>query len=147
MKALIQRVSSASVSVDGEVTGRISEGMLIFLSIEKGDQTDDLDFLCNKIKAFRIFADNNGKMNLSIRDSGGSALVVSQFTLSADCRRGTRPSFDNAERPEKAKQFYTLFIDWLKSSGIPVRTGSFGAHMKVELVNDGPVTFLLNSRS
>ncbi len=146
MKALVQRVTTASVEVEGRIVGSITHGLLLFLGVEKGDTTADLEYLCGKVAGLRIFSDNNGKMNLSIRDTGGSALVVSQFTLSSDCRKGNRPSFDNAETPKRARDFYELFIARLKDSGIPVQTGSFGAHMKVVLENDGPVTFLVDSR-
>jgi D-tyrosyl-tRNA(Tyr) deacylase len=146
MKALVQRVTAASVEVEGRIAGNITNGLLIFLGVEKGDAISDLEYLCSKVLGFRIFSDNNGKMNLSIRDTGGAVLIVSQFTLSSDCRKGNRPSFDNAETSKKAEEFYELFIARLKDNGIPVQTGSFGKHMKVALENDGPVTFLINSR-
>jgi D-tyrosyl-tRNA(Tyr) deacylase len=146
MKALLQRVSSASVRVEGEVVGEIRNGILLLLGVEKGDLTDDLDYIVKKTAGLRIFPDDNGKMNLSVRDTGGSVLVVSQFTLASDCRKGARPSFDRAEAPEKAEEFYELCVSGLKSAGVPVECGSFGAHMEVSLVNDGPVTFLLDSR-
>lgn len=146
MKALIQRVSDASVAVNGDTVGNIGRGILLFLGIEKGDDEREVDHMSTKVMNLRIFEDAGGKMNLSVKDVGGSVLVVSQFTLAADCRKGNRPSFDTAEIPEKAETLYTLFIQRLVDSGIPVSSGRFGVYMKVSLVNDGPVTFLLDSK-
>ncbi len=145
MKALIQRVSEASVRVDGNIVGSIEKGILLFLAVEKGDCLKDIDFLVNKIIKLRIFYDAEHKMNLNIMDVKGGILVVSQFTLSGDCRKGNRPSFDRAETPVRAKELYETFIERLKTSGVPVQSGQFAAYMRVSLINDGPVTFLIES--
>lgn len=143
MKGLIQRVKKASVRIDSQLYSQINEGILIFLGVEKGDEKSNADKLAEKLVKLRIFEDENEKMNKSVQDINGSILVVSQFTLAGDCKKGTRPSFDKAELPQKANELYEYFISKLKSMNIPTRTGSFGAMMDVELINDGPVTFML----
>ncbi len=146
MLALLQRVSSAKVAVDGRVSGEIGKGLLVFLCAVKGDTEKDLGYLVRKVSQLRIFEDDQGKMNLSIGDVKGAALVVSQFTLAASTRRGNRPSFDNAEAPEGASRMYEAFVQRLADTGIPVQKGVFGAMMDVTLVNDGPVTIWIDSR-
>lgn len=143
MKGLIQRVKKASVKIDSQLYSQINEGILIFLGVEKGDEKSNADKLAEKLVKLRIFEDENEKMNKSVQDINGSILVVSQFTLAGDCKKGTRPSFDKAELPQKANELYEYFISKLKSMNIPTQTGSFGAMMDVELINDGPVTFML----
>jgi len=143
MKGLIQRVKRASVTIDNKLHSQINEGILILLGVEKGDAESNADKLAEKLVKLRIFEDENGKMNKSVQDINGSILVVSQFTLAGDCKKGTRPSFDKAELPQRANELYEYFISKLKSMNIPTQTGSFGAMMDVELINDGPVTFML----
>jgi D-tyrosyl-tRNA(Tyr) deacylase len=145
MRAVIQRVSRAQVSVDGEVCGKIDRGLLVFLGAGKNDTEADADYLAEKIIGLRIFEDDAGKMNLSVKDIGGSLLAVSQFTLYGDVRRGKRPSFDDAARPEPARQLYEYFVNRVRSAGLVCETGRFRAMMQVELVNHGPVTILLDS--
>lgn len=146
MKLILQRVSEAAVRVDDETVGSINKGLLILFCAERGDTPDDVDFFMHKAAALRIFSDESGKTNLSIRDVGGSMLVVSQFTLAADWRKGNRPGFSNAADPESAKNLYELFCQKLRDDGILVETGVFAADMDVSLVNDGPFTIILDSR-
>lgn len=143
MKGLIQRVKRASVNIDGELYSKIGTGILVLLGVEKGDSEANADKLAKKLVKLRIFEDENGKMNKSVQDIGGEILVVSQFTLAGDCKKGTRPSFDKAELPQRANELYEYFVSKVKVLGVPTQTGSFGAMMDVELINDGPVTFML----
>lgn len=145
MRAVVQRVSRCSVSVQGEVVGRIGAGLLVLLGVSKTDNEPAADYLVEKLLGLRIFEDPQGKMNLSVRDAGGDLLVVSQFTLFGDVRRGKRPSFDAAAAPEQAKQLYEYFIAKIRAAGMHCETGQFQAMMDVELVNTGPVTILLDS--
>lgn len=145
MRALLQRVSRASVEVDGKIVGEIGAGLLIFLGVATGDVEAQAQQLADKVANLRIFPDLEGKMNLSVRDTGGACLIVSQFTLYGDTRRGRRPSFDNAARPEIARTIYELFVESIRRSGVRVETGVFQAHMMVSLANDGPVTLLCES--
>lgn len=146
MIALLQRVSEAKVTVDDKIAGEIGSGLLIFLGVFQNDTLEDTKFLTNKIVHLRIFDDDAGKMNRSLLDVEGAVLVVSQFTLCADTKKGRRPSFIKAAQPELGEKFYNNFIQDLKERGVPVATGIFGAMMDVQLVNDGPVTFLLDSK-
>lgn len=143
MKALIQRVKSASVTIDGLLYSKIGQGLLVFLGVEKGDDKLNAEKLADKLSKLRIFEDENEKMNHSILDIEGEMLIVSQFTLCGDCKKGTRPSFDKSAPPQIANELYEYFISQLKSFNIPVQTGKFGAMMDVELINDGPVTFMV----
>ena len=143
MKGLIQRVKRASVTIDGEIYSEIKHGILVLLGVEKGDSEENAEKLADKISKLRIFEDDDGKMNKSVVDVKGEILVVSQFTLLGCCKKGTRPSFDRAELPERANELYEYFTGLIKDKGIPTKTGSFGAMMDVELINDGPVTFML----
>ena len=145
MRAVIQRVKSASVTVEGRVVSEIREGLLVFLGVTQEDTLADIDYMTNKIANLRIFEDDQGRMNLSVLDIGGEALVVSQFTLCGDCRKGRRPSFIAAAHPEKADPLYQEFMDKISQLGVPVKAGIFQAMMDVELINDGPVTMLLDS--
>ena len=146
MKAVIQRVLSASVTVDGNEIGTINQGFLILLGIEKDDGPEDFDYMLHKTVGLRIFKDEQNNMNLSIQDVAGEALVVSQFTLCADTRKGRRPSFIRAAHPEIAENIYEKFCKKLENENVPVQMGKFGAMMEVGLTNDGPVTILLDSR-
>ena len=143
MRLLIQRVSKASVKVEGECVGKINKGFLVFLGITHGDTKDNVDYLVNKLYNLRVFEDENQKMNLSIKDINGEILIVSQFTLYADTSHGNRPSFINAAKPDEANELYEYFIEKAKQTGLKIEAGIFGADMKVELLNDGPVTILL----
>lgn len=143
MKAVIQRVTSASVEVEGRIVGRIGRGILVLLGVEKGDDEARAEWLAEKIVNLRIFEDQSGKMNLSLQDMGGSLLVVSQFTLAGTCTKGRRPSFDSAAPPDEGKRLYDCFVEALKRWELPVETGIFQADMQVALVNDGPVSFIL----
>ncbi len=147
MKAVIQRVRQGSVSIGGRVEGSIGQGLLVLLGVAGEDTEEDADYIADKAVNLRIFSDENGKMNLSLKDVNGSMLVVSQFTLLADCRKGRRPSFVNAGPPEHAEKLYEYFVERVRGLGIPVETGRFGAMMEVSLVNEGPVTIVLEGAS
>ena len=146
MKAVIQRVTRASVHVEGKTVGQIESGLLVLLGVAKGDGESDGRYLVEKIRTLRIFSDEQGKMNRSLADIGGSVLLVSQFTLLGRTTNGRRPSFDEAAPPDEAKRLYEAVATELRAQKIPVETGIFAAHMQVELLNDGPVTFMLDSR-
>jgi len=146
MRAVIQRVSRASVRVEGDLTGEIGKGLLVLLGVARDDSETDADYLAEKVAGLRIFEDEGGKMNLSVSDVDGSVLAVSQFTLFGDVRRGKRPSFDAAARPERAKALYKYFVERIRASGLRCETGRFQEMMAVELVNEGPVTILLDSK-
>jgi D-aminoacyl-tRNA deacylase len=146
MRAVVQRVSAAAVRVGNQVVGRTGPGLLAFVGVANEDGPADVQYIASKIRELRIFPDDQGKMNRSVTDTGGSVLVVSQFTLQADCRKGRRPSFDAAAQPALAQALYEAVVQTLRTGGLSVETGEFQADMDVELVNDGPVTILLDSR-
>ena len=145
MRAVVQRVKNASVKVGGEICGQINEGLLVFLGISKEDTENDITYIADKLTGLRIFEDEDEKMNNSVVDINGELLIISQFTLYGDCRKGRRPSFDGAMRPPMAEEMYEKFVDYVKKSGLKTETGKFGADMKIELLNDGPVTIILDS--
>ena len=145
MRAILQRVLNASVKVDGKTIGEIEKGLLVFLGVGEGDTEKDLKYIADKCIGLRIFSDEEDKMNLSLTDVGGQMLVISQFTLYGDCRKGRRPSFTSSMEPIKAKEMYESFIKYIEQSGVKTEHGEFGADMKVELINDGPVTLMLDS--
>jgi D-aminoacyl-tRNA deacylase len=146
MRAVVQRVTLARVRVDDRIVGEIGRGLLVFAGVEKGDGADDIRYIAGKVHDLRIFEDAAGKMNLSVGEADGAVLAVSQFTLCGDCRRGRRPSFDEAESPAAAKPLYEGLVSAIRALNIKVESGEFQAHMNVELTNDGPVTILLDSR-
>lgn len=145
MKLVIQRVSEARVTVDGAIVGKIGIGLLVFVGIGKADTEQDAEYLCDKLLGLRIFPDENGKMNRNVQEAGGSLLVISQFTLYGDCRRGKRPSFDAAAPPERAQELYNYFVRAGQRGPVAVETGVFQATMQIHLVNEGPVTILMDS--
>lgn len=146
MRAVIQRVSEASVTVDGRVAGRIGKGLLLLLGVGQEDTEEDARLMADKVVGLRCFADADSKFNLSILDVGGAILTISQFTLFGDCRKGRRPSFTEAARPEPATELYESVVQRLREKGLAVETGEFGAHMEVHLINDGPVTLLVDTK-
>lgn len=145
MRALIQRVTHAKVEVDGQCIGEIDQGLLVFIGVEKDDRTEDADRLLKKVLAYRVFSDSEDKMNLSVADVNGGLLLVSQFTLAANTQKGLRPSFSSAAPPQEGEALYNYFVDQAREQHTKVATGRFGADMKVQLLNDGPVTFLLET--
>lgn len=145
MRAVVQRILSANLKVEGKLISEIGKGLLVFLGVGQGDKESDLAKIISKISKLRIFEDENGKMNLSIKDVGGEVLFVSQFTLYADCKHGNRPSFIQAEKPERAKELYLKGKMLLEEENIITKTGIFGADMKIDAINDGPVTIILDS--
>ena len=146
MRAVVQRVTEASVKIDDKINGEIKKGFLVLIGVCDEDNDEDVKYLADKIMNLRVFEDENNKMNLSLADINGELLIVSQFTLFGDCRKGRRPSFDKAGEPKKAKQLYNNFINYCKENNFTVSTGEFGADMLVSLENDGPVTLLLDSK-
>ena len=146
MKALLQRVTGASVSIGGEAVGKIGQGLVVFVGVAEGDSDRDIDYLVQKTAGLRIFADDEGKFNLSALDINGELLLVSQFTLMADTKKGRRPSFTGAAPPEQAEKLFERFVEQARSTGLKVETGRFQEYMQVEIHNDGPVTIILDSR-
>ncbi len=146
MRAVVQRVSASSVSVDSEIVGKIDKGLMVLLGVTHDDTQEDVKYLVEKISNLRIFEDDQDKMNLSLLDVGGELLAISQFTLYGDCRKGRRPNFTQAAKPDIANDLYEKFVGQAKDLGINVQTGSFGAHMVVDIVNDGPVTMIIDSK-
>ena len=147
MKIVIQRVSCASVRVEGVIVGQIQQGLMLLVGVEEGDDKSDAEWLAKKILDLRIFSDSEGKMNLSVKDISGDVLCISQFTLLAEYKKGNRPSFIKAARPEMAVDLFEYFKELIKNSGLKVESGSFGADMKVELLNNGPVTIVMDSKT
>lgn len=145
MRLVVQRVDNASVTIENELFSSIGQGYLILFGAEKGDTKAQADWLANKVSVLRCFSDEHGKMNLSIKDIQGEMLIVSQFTLAGDVKKGTRPSFDKAMAPNEANEMYEYFISKVREQNIPVKTGVFGAHMEVKLLNNGPVTFVIDA--
>lgn len=146
MKIVLQRVKEARVTVEGQVAGQIERGLCLLVGVEKGDREADADYLAKKVVELRIFPDENDKMNLSLKETGGSILAISQFTLAGSVKKGRRPSFDQAEAPERAAELFNYFVQKLREQGVKVETGVFRAMMDVYLVNEGPVTFILDSK-
>ena len=146
MRAVVQRVSRASVTVEEKITGSIEQGLLVLLGVGKDDTDKDIAFIADKVVNLRIFEDTDGKMNLSVKDIGGGVLLISQFTLFGDCRKGRRPDFTQAGPPQLAKKLYEKTIEAINEKGIPVQTGIFAAHMDIDSINDGPVTLILDSK-
>jgi D-tyrosyl-tRNA(Tyr) deacylase len=144
MKVVIQRVLQASVEVNGNIVGQIAKGLLVYLSVGKGDTKSNAEFIADKLSNLRVFSDENDKMNLSVQDVGGSILLVSNFTLHGDCRKGRRPGFDAAAEPTFANELYEYTVGLVRQAGIKIETGIFGASMKVQSINDGPVTFIID---
>lgn len=147
MKAVVQRVKSASVSINGELFSSVGKGLLVLLGIENSDTLSEAEYISGKLLKLRIFEDENEKMNYSVTDIGGEILIVSQFTLAGSVRKGTRPSFDNAMKPDEAEILYEKFVEMMKQSHLNIKTGKFGAMMEVALINDGPVTFIVEKNS
>ncbi len=146
MRAVVQKVTRSSVTVEGEVKGKIGPGLMVLIGVAEGDTEEDAAYIADKISKLRIFEDEQEKLNLSVKDVGGEVLAISQFTLLADARKGRRPSFSHAARPEEANALYQKVIEGIRESGIHVEEGVFQTHMEVEIINDGPVTILLDSR-